>query len=89
MVASRAMAERIQPMALLGRWATISAPTTMKAAKASRSGTESVKTSRARVPLATDSAQRAATLAVHTVTSAQATQVERRLLVRSGAAPPG
>jgi hypothetical protein len=37
--ASRPMAEKIQPMALLGRWATIKAPTTMKALKPNASPT--------------------------------------------------
>ena len=32
--ASRPMAEKIQPMALSGRWATITAPTTMNPVKA-------------------------------------------------------
>jgi hypothetical protein len=35
--ASSAMAEKIQPMALPGRWATIKAPTTMKALKPTNS----------------------------------------------------
>ena len=45
------MAEKIQPMALPGRWATITAPTTMKARKPQQKAT---KKPGSRVPLATD-----------------------------------
>jgi hypothetical protein len=84
------MAEKIQPMALPGRWATISAPTTMNAAKASSSGSVSLKAPGPKVPLATDSATSAATPAVQAASIAQAIQVERfltpRLLVGSWSA---
>jgi hypothetical protein len=43
------MAEKIQPTALPGRWATISAPTAMNAAKAKKKVLSS-----SRWPLATD-----------------------------------
>jgi hypothetical protein len=83
--ASRPMAEKTQPMALPGRWATIRAPTTMKAAKASSSPTVSASGWRWKLPLATESTTRATTLAVQIASNAQATQVERlrigRLLV--------
>ena len=51
--ASRPMAENIQPMALLGRWATIKAPTTMKALKPNDSPTWPAA-SGWKVPLTTD-----------------------------------
>ena len=87
--ASRLMAEKTQPMALPGRWATTRAPTPMKAAKASSSPTVSASGWRWKLPLGTESPTRAATLAVQTISIAQATQVERfltrRLLVGSRA----
>ena len=49
MAVSRPIAEKIQPTALPGRWATMTAPTTMNAAKAS-----SRLLSCSNLPLATD-----------------------------------
>jgi hypothetical protein len=80
------MAEKIQPMTLPGRWATISAPTTMNAAKASSSGSVSLKAPGPKVPLATESATSAATPAVQVASIAQATQVERFLTRGSSSA---
>jgi hypothetical protein len=60
--AGRATAQNTQPTALPGRWATIRLPTTMNAVKASSRATVSPRDSNARVPLATASATRAATM---------------------------
>ena len=76
------MAEKTQPMALPGRLATIRAPTAMNAAKASSSPTVSARGWRWKLPLATESTTRAATLAANAASSAQATQVERLLTGR-------
>jgi hypothetical protein len=71
------MAEKTQPMALPGRWATTRAPTPVKAAKASSSPTVSASGWCWKLPLAIDSATSATTLTTHATSSAQATQVER------------
>src|SRR5215216_40277 len=75
-------------MALPGRLATIRVPTPMKTAKASSSPTVLASGSCWKLPLATDSVTRAATLTTHSASSAQATRVERlcigRLLVIGG-----
>jgi hypothetical protein len=70
------MAEKSQPMALPGRWATITAPTTMNAAKASvRANRKPGR--RWKLPLATDRGNPTPVQATKMPTMAQATQVER------------
>jgi hypothetical protein len=67
----------------------------MKAAKASSSGSESLRAPGPKVPLATERATRVAAVAVHPASSAQATRVERLLIRGSlvgssvGSAPCG
>ena len=83
------MAANTQPMALPGRLATIRAPTPMNAAKARSSPTVLARGWRWKLPLATESTTRAATLADHAASIAQATRVERlRTAISSSARGP-
>ena len=83
------MAANTQPMALPGRLATIRAPTPMNAAKARSSPTVLARGWRWKLPLATESTTRAATLADHAASIAQATRVERlRTAISSSACGP-
>jgi hypothetical protein len=77
------MAEKIQPIGLPGRWATIRAPpTTMKAVKASHSGTVSSRGWVRKSPLAAESALAVTKMAPKAASNPQATRVERLLTWR-------
>jgi hypothetical protein len=68
--------EKIQPMALPGRWATIKAPTTMKALKP-RNSRSWLPTSCWKVPLATARRSPTTRLTMMTASMDQATQLQR------------
>ena len=74
--ASRALAEKSQPMALLGRWATTKAPTTMKALKP-RNSRIWLPASCWKVPLATARGSPTTRLTAKTANIDQATQLQR------------
>jgi hypothetical protein len=83
------MAVKIQPMALPGRWATIKAPTTMKALTPT-SNTRKLAGSCWKLPLATERMMVTTMLMTNSASSDKATQVQRlrtvppRLLGRVG-----
>jgi hypothetical protein len=70
------MAEKSQPIALPGRWATIKAPTIMKALKPTNSRTWLPASCR-KVPLATARISPATRLTTKTASMDQATQLQR------------
>jgi hypothetical protein len=90
-IGSSPTAEKIQPMALLGRWATTKAPTTMKAPKPNTSTTK-LAGSCWKVPLATVRMVVKTMLTTKTASIDQATRVQRlptalpRLLCAVGSA---